>query len=189
MQIVKLKTRYLVNLELEADRRKRRACAWLASIGLTLGGLLVLLLTGCTTPGTGSNPMTIAAFTTAVSLGEGFALEMHPEITPYIKAAADVVCATANGTNVSPDNIVAALNAANITNDTARLVVNGSIAIYDTVFTLIGTNGIASQPVLQGYAKALCEGMRNGIPPTASAMRRVTVGKHAPSEIKAPHLR
>lgn len=185
--IIQLKTRHLTNLELASAQRCNRLRIVLAyfGAGLLLAG--ILLLAGCSTTGTGANPMTTAALTAAVSLGESFALEQHPEAVPFVRAGADVVCSAANGTNIAPADIVAAMTAANITNDTAKLILNGSIAIYDTVFAFIGTNGIQSQPALQDYTKALCAGMEQGLPTAGRAARMARSG--APSMIKSPHLR
>ncbi len=120
--------------------------------------LTVTLLTGCQNPNT--RPMTHAAFTAAVTLGEQFALEQHPEATPYVRAAVPVVCGVANGTNVSPQAIVSALEAANVTNATTKMIINSSLALFNVVISGLSTN----QTEIRLYAVDLCNGMTAGLP-------------------------
>lgn len=120
--------------------------------------MLGLLLAGCTSQNQG--PMSHAAFTAAVTLGEQIGLETHPEAVPYVRAAVPVVCAVANGTNVSPAEIVAALEKANVTNATAKLIINGSLSLLNIVVAGVGTN----ETEIRLYGKDLCNGMQAGLP-------------------------
>jgi len=137
-----------------------------------------LLLCGCKTNG----PMTHAAFRAAVTLGEQVALEQHPEATPYLRAATPVVCAVANSTNASAGEIVAALEAAGVTNQTAKLIINGSLALLNVVVSGLGTN----QTEARLYSQDLCAGMQAGLPPAADG-RESMVRRNVPA-LNFPHL-
>jgi len=147
------------------------------SLILKLGLLSVsiMFLAGCTNPG--GQAMSHAAFTAAVTLGEQFALEQHPEAVPYVRAAVPVVCSVANGTNVSPQAIVSALEAANVTNATTKLIINSSLALFNVVISGVSTN----QTEIRLYAQNLCYGMTAGLPSTLSEKKSV--------RLTAPHLR
>ena len=137
----------------------------------------LLALVGCKTP---SGPVGHAAFTAAVTLGEQFALESHPESEPYVRVGATAVCAAAHGTNVSPAAIVQALNLAGVTNAQAKLIINSSLALFNVVITYAGTN----QTEARAYAQDLCNGMNAGLPSnTSSVARRAKIAR-----LTAPHL-
>ncbi len=103
--------------------------------------------------------------TTAVATGVTFGLERDPGAAPYLRAAAPVVCAAAAATNIQPAQIVSALESANLvaTNSSAVLILNASLAIYDTIFESYGSNWVASQPVLQDYLGGVCDGINEGL--------------------------
>ena len=117
-----------------------------------------LFFTGCANPN--QSAMSHAAFTAAVTLGEQFALEQHPEAVPYVRAAVPVVCSVANGTNVSAQAIVSALEAANVTNATTKLIINSSLALFNVVISGISTN----HSEVRLYAIDLCNAMTAGLP-------------------------
>ncbi len=109
--------------------------------------------------------MSHAAFQSAVMLGEQFAIETHPEAVPYLRLATPIVCAAANGTNVSPAQIVAALQAAGITDPATKLILNGSLALFNIVVA-----GITDQSEARLYAQDLCQGLTLGLPPSGPAL-------------------
>jgi len=156
---------------------KHHASKYLALLSVV--GLLAF--SGCTSTNPNVRPMTHAAFTAAVTLGEQFALEAKPEAVPYARAATAVVCSVANGTNVSPAAIVAALNAANVTNATAKMIINSSLAIYNVVIMAypVSTN----QSEIREYAKDLCNGLTAGLPPTNAGLE----AKHK-AALSSPHM-
>lgn len=174
MNIIPLRTRYSALLEPEKNDRQRKLCLLTVALASILAGVCLLFM-GCTGPNQG--PMTHAAFTAAVTLGEQIGLETHPEATPYVRAAVPVVCAVANGTNVTPAEIVKALEAANVTNVTAKLIINGGLAIFNVVVTGLGTN----QTEIRAYGQDLCDGMRAGLPPESAMARKAS--------LLPPHLR
>jgi hypothetical protein len=142
---------------------------------LSLAGLL--LVSGCSTvqPSPTLGPTVLTA---AVSLGVSFGLEQHPEAAPYVKIAETTICAAAAGTNIAPADIVSALSGAGITNAEAKLIVNGSLAIYNVAYAQYGTNLTKFKP----YAQALCDGIRQGLPPGNMTAR-------ASKQVLPPHLR
>lgn len=139
---------------------------------LTIG--LAGLVAGCSTT---TQPITHAALRAAVTLGEQYALQVHPEATPYLQAATPVVCAVANGTNANPQTVVDALSGV-VTNAEAKIIINGSLALLN-----VAVASITNAPDVALYVKDLCVGMENGLPPTGPNMRRA--GKLT----NAPHLR
>ena len=137
--------------------------------------LPLIVLSGCKT-----GPMGHAIFTAAITTGEQVALVTHPEIAPDLRAGAAVVCAVANGTNATPEAIVAALEAAHITNVLSRVVLNSSLSIFNTVVASVGTNNTAQVKL---YAQDLCNGLTAGLPPGMTALR------HNRPAVIPPHLK
>jgi len=183
MNTTKLRTPYSVKCEHDARNRQERVWTVIGSVIAALFiGLCLLLLNGCATTSPNA-PMSHAVFTAAVTLGEQIGLETHPEATPYVRAAAGVVCSVANGTNVTPAEIVKALEAANVTNSTARIIINGSLAILNVVVAGLGTN----DNEIRLYGKDLCQGMQLGLPPDDHSS---LIEKHAKKgKVLPPHLR
>jgi len=140
--------------------------------------LALVALCGCGTTNTGQ--MSHALLQASVTLGEQYALQQHPEAIPYIKAATPVVCAVAHGTNANPAAVVDALYVSGLgTNDTAKLIINGSIALLNiAVASVGGTN----QPEISAYVTDVCVGMQNGLPGAPM------MAKHA-NALTSPHLK
>jgi len=130
----------------------------------------LLALCACKT----QSPMSHVLFQQSVTLAEQYALYTHPDAIPEVRSAAGVVCSVANGTNANPAAIVAALSAAHITNANTILIVNGGLAILNTVVAAVGpnTNEIAL------YSKDLCIGMQNGLPANGGRERRALNSPH-----------
>lgn len=123
-----------------------------------------LAFTGCQTGPKLSPALVSVAVSTGVSLG----VDKYPQTIPFIRAATPVVCAAANSTNIEPAQVVAALESSGVidkTNTTARLILNGALAVYITVFDNFGENWVNSKPELQSYLKAVCDGLTTGVPP------------------------
>ncbi len=139
---------------------------------------LAVGLCGCKTT---SSPVSHAAFTAAVTLGTQYGIETHPEALPYIRAATPVVCAVANGTNFSPAAVVAALDRSGLTNASAKLIINGSLAILNVVVIAVGPT---NQTEIAAYGKDLCNGLTAAIPSNGSvAARRSKLAR-----LTTPHL-
>ncbi len=174
MNIIQLKTRHSLNLQLEKSYQQRRLCLLTVSIATILAAVCLLFLSGC---GTIQSPITIQAFQSTVTISEQFAIESHPEVVPEIRAATGIVCAEAAKTNTSPAGLVAAVNAANLS-ATGKLIVNSSLAVYNVVYAAVGTN----QAVIHEYENALCAGMQGGLPPENATVQRKAI-------LLPPHLR
>jgi len=125
---------------------------------LTLVLIIALACAGCAT-NSNTGAITHASVRAAVSLSERFALSRHPEAKPYVQAGAEVICAVANSTNANPAAIVAALDAAGVTNSTTRDIVNGGLAIVNVAIAAIGTN----QNEIRLYSQDVCQGMQDGM--------------------------
>lgn len=143
--------------------------------------VLTLIASGCAVTNPNA-PMTHAAFSAAVTLGERFILEAHPEAVPHVRIATAVICSAATGSNVQPAQIVAALTEAGITNAHAKDVINVGIALYNVVFASYGADWVNNQPTLKLYMQDLCNGLTAGLPPESQALAR----KQLPLP---PHLR
>jgi len=134
--------------------------------------------------------MSKALFVTTVSTGVAFGVEKYPQATPYLKVAAPIICAAGNSTNVSPADVVAALNnspAANaIATPEGKLILNGALVLYISLFDSYGSDYIKNTPQLQQYLQWTCESIELGLPPaktTGFAAKDVMRLKQLP-----PHL-
>ncbi len=153
-------------------------------VALTFACLLpmLLLFAGCKT----NSQFSHAAFTAAVTLGEEIAVETHPEAVPFLRLAVPVVCSVANGTNVTAPEIVAQLEAAGITDPVTRIILNGSLALFNVAITSLSTN----QSELKLFAIDLCNGLSAGLPP--APVHGMAALRRPPPSVKAPlppHLR
>lgn len=131
-----------------------------------------------------SLPMQKALYVTTVSTGVAFGVEKYPTALPYLRVAEPIICAAGNGTNITPAEIVAALQNSPAANAVAtregKVIMNGVIAIYIGVFESYGTDYVAHHEQLSNYLKWTCEAMGMGLPQTnaASAMRRKPLPPH-----------
>ena len=133
---------------------------------------LAALVTGCASTQTVITPATIQ---TATTLSVEGALIAEPDALPEVKIAGSVICAAAASTNVSPEAVVADLQAAGLTNNAAEytLIVNGVLLIYETAYNSLVNP--ADQATAQPYLQAVCNGINAAIP--ASAARRALLKK------------
>jgi hypothetical protein len=130
-----------------------------------------VLITGCSTTSTVITPATVQ---TATTLSVEGALIAEPKALPEVKIAGAVICAAAAGTNVSPAAVVADLQAAGLTNNTAdTLIVNGVLLIYETAYNSLVNP--ADQASAQPYLQAVCNGINAAIP--ASVAKRALLKK------------
>lgn len=101
----------------------------------------------------------------------------HPEILAEVKAAADIICALAARTNVSPAAIVAALDATGNLNAQSWFIVTGALGTYEILYH--GSDQNEAPRTMQPYAAALCGGLQDAVlfplppvPGATKAMRR-----------------
>lgn len=127
--------------------------------------LLAFVLVGCKN----SSPLTYSlATSTLVSYG----LRNSPETAGYLRDVQPVVCSVANGTNLTPAQVVAAIESSGI-DDSAegRLVVNGILLLYISAFDSLGT-GTNNTANVSPYAQAIfCDGFAWGLAASPSEMR------------------
>src|SRR2546423_1751861 len=127
---------------------------------------IALVVTGCkTTPQT-----TQAIVQSTVATGVMFGVQKAPDAIPYLRAAAPVICSAANGTNLSPNQVVAALEssqAAALKTPTATLIINGALSLYMVLWDQYGSEYVKNTPLLQSYLVGTCNGITEGLPPTS----------------------
>ena len=115
----------------------------------------LLALTGCKTSNPNVGP---ALLRLGVSSGAGYSLMRYPAAVPAVRASADIVCAVAAGTNVSPANIVAALDAYNFNTAESIFIINAALGAYELCF-----NGLSDTGDAKPYAEALCGGLQDAL--------------------------
>lgn len=133
-----------------------------------LSALSLILLLGCAT---GNNFLNIQYFTMTIADSTRVGIDAFPEAKPGVAIARDVICAAASKTNINPDTIVASLKSAGVTNNYARLIVDGGLIAYSSALNLVGTNIDSAEP----YLKAFCDGLTQALPTEAAkkAMRKL----------------
>jgi hypothetical protein len=140
--------------------------------------VLLVLSVGCST--TGSNPLlTPSALRAEVGAGVRIGLDLYPNATPEVSLARDVICAEVAKTNLDPAVIVRDLEKLGLTNQHTKLIIDGGILAYNTVFSLVSTNALSS---VQPYLDALCAGFSDALPAAGLAAR-------ANRKALPPHLR
>lgn len=137
--------------------------------------LAVIVLTGC---GTVKSVVTPPIVQSGVAAGVRFGLTKYPSATPAVRVAVEVICSAANGTNVSPTEIVAAIESSNYENlktAEAIFITQGIITLYSTAWNSFASDAIAQSEALP-YLQAVCNGGRDGLSgiPTAAIGSRVS---------------
>jgi hypothetical protein len=134
-------------------------------LGLWAAPLLAVLLTGCAS-GKQNGPMTVALVRASVSTGALFGIEQDPTVVPYLKAAKPIICDAAGSGKVNPAEVVAALQSSSSANQlktpAAVAIINGSLAIYEAVYSYYGTNVQTS--VVEPYLQGVCLGLGDALP-------------------------
>ena len=109
------------------------------------------------------------ATATAVSYG----LRNSPQTANYLRAVQPVACAVASGTNLTPADVVKAIDASGIAgnSDEARAIVVAAELLYITAYDALGsrTNAAAVRP----YTTAVfCDGFAAGLAGAPSVRSR-----------------
>jgi hypothetical protein len=130
---------------------------------------LAVFVAGCTT----QNPTgTRAIVTIIVRDGATFGISRSPAAVPYLKAAAPVVCAVANSTNLTPESLVAALDGIPVAKSPeAGLIIDGVVAVYDGYFEQYADNWVKNQATLQSVLLGCCDGLNQALAPPPMAAR------------------
>lgn len=130
---------------------------------MLLATALLSFTVGCRSPG-----LTKTIVQTAVATGVGFGVLEEPNAIPYLRASAPVICSAAHGTNLSPAEVVEALEsspASKLKTPEAVLIMNGVIGIYTGIWETYGGD-IDDRPFLQAGLEGACEGIKLGLPPS-----------------------
>ena len=117
-------------------------------------------LVGCGSTGSRIGPPMVRV---GVSTVTGYALAKHPQAMPVVRASADVICAQAASTNLSPVNVVAAVHAYTEQTPESVLIVNGALSLYTLVWNSYGTDAVNNLPTLQQYLQATCDGLNEAL--------------------------
>lgn len=104
--------------------------------------------------------------------GVSVGLAIYPDATADMTKAATVVCAAASAStnlvNINPGNLVAAMQAAGVTNQNAKIIASGVIVVWNRVWAYFEPGGLTNTAVISDYANSLCTGMKAGLPPTGA---------------------
>lgn len=126
--------------------------------------LPVILLAGCTST---KQLITPAIVRQGVSALEGYSISKYPDTVPYLKAAAPVICSAANSTNLSPTQVINALEkskANELKTPQGVLILNSLLVLYIGIWDAYGDDAVNRSPDLQSYLKATCDGMNDRLP-------------------------
>lgn len=138
-----------ISLETTNTMKKLIALSLLAAI---------ITLTGCKTNDNAN--VGPALLRLGVSTAAGYSLLKHPEAVAGVSVGASIICAAANGTNISPAQVVAALNAYGELTPEAVFVLNAAIGAYTLAFNgLSDTNNATANP----YLVATCGGLQDAL--------------------------
>lgn len=145
---------------------------------ITLLGAL-LLSSGCA----GQFQVSPAVVQQGVASGVSYSSAKFPTAVPYLLAAGDVICSEANGTNLAPADVIAAIessNASQFKTPEAVLILNSALTLYIGIWDSYGSNALANATTLQPYLKATCDGINQGLPPQGGKLM-LHKGQQAPS--------
>ena len=136
----------------------------------------LLAFTGCQNTG----PIAKSLYVTSVSTGVALGVRRYPETKLYLQVATPIICAQASSTNVTPEQIIAALGnspeATAAATPQGKLILNGALVLYFGIFDAIG---IKDMPTLQNYLGWTCEALTLGLPP-ADKLRLNVNGRYLP---------
>jgi hypothetical protein len=122
---------------------------------LSIAAVALLVTAGCKTANPNAGP---ALLRLGVSTTAGYSIMRYPQAVPGVRAGADVICAAAAGTNVSPVQIVAALDAYGVKSPEAVFILNAALGAYNIAY-----NGLSSTNAAQPYAQAVCDGLHDAL--------------------------
>lgn len=144
---------------------------------ILLFGLCLSLLTGCTS----INPiLSTQLLRSGVATGVSYGVSRYPQSVPGVRVVTEVVCAAAASTNISPANVIAAIQSSGVelTPETT-LIVNGALLLYTGVWNAYGENAV-NNPALKPYLQATCDGMKDGLPSTTAKALEMKVDTRWP---------
>lgn len=134
----------------------------LKSLLVLLSATLALATTGCK-----NHQMNASLVRTGVAAGVSYSAVAYPQAVPYLRMSSVVICSQASGTNLSPAEVVAAIEASPeadaIKTPEGVIILNGALTLYNGLWESYGADAIANAPTFQLYLKATCDGIHDGL--------------------------
>lgn len=130
--------------------------------------LISAMITGCQTSTPTISPALVQqGVTTLVQYG----IQKEPAAKPGVQAAALLICSAADGTNLSPTQVVADIGKIDpsMNTPTAVLIENSALTLYVGIWESYGADAVNRSPQLKLYLQATCAGMNAGLGTTAAA--------------------
>lgn len=116
---------------------------------------LAVSLVGC------KSPIAPGLVRLGVSSGASYSLLKYPQAGPAVKASAEIICSQANGTNLAPSAIYAAVDAYTQKTPESVLIVNTALGFYTLIWNGYGADAVNNQPQLKLYLEATCGGLND----------------------------
>lgn len=126
-----------------------------------LAALTLALLTGCS-----SVKISPAIVHQGVSAGVSYSVTKYPNAVPYLRAAAPVICSAANSTNLSPNEVVSAIESSGASafkTPEGVLILNTALTIYIGLWNSYGDTALNNAPQFRLYLLATCNGLNDGL--------------------------
>lgn len=137
--------------------------------------LLIPLLAAALLCGCATNPRPIV--TVIVKDGVRFGVSRSPQAVPYLQAVTPVICSVANSTNLTPESLVAAIDAIPFAKPPeAGLIIDFVVGTYDGYFEQYVDTWTSQRPLLKNVLLGCCDGLTLGLfpPPLMLARRQWT---------------
>ncbi len=98
-----------------------------------------------------------------------YGVQKEPSAIPGVRAAGAVICSAADGTNLSPAQVVADIGSISpsLNTPTAILIENSALTLYIGVWDSYGADAVNRSPELKLYLQATCAGINAGLGTTA----------------------
>lgn len=141
---------------------------------------LVLALCGCQSPNLGP-----ALLRSGVGVAAGFSILRYPDAAPGVKVGAEVICASAHHTNLSPAQITADLDAYGGRTKEATFILNSAINTYSLVYNSLSSTNPA---VVSPYVFALCDGLNDALLLAPKPGLAKSASRNAPPNVKWPQV-
>lgn len=163
---------------------RRQATAMKRFFLIPVALAVVLAFTGC---GTVKSTLKPAVVQSGVAAGVRFGVAKYPTALPAVRVATEVICSAANGTNISPAVIVAAIESSSyesLKTPEAVFITQGIVTLYSAAWNSFASDAVAQSEALP-YLQAVCNGGREGLAGFSTAASRAL----APGQLNWPQLR
>ena len=155
-----------------------------AKVAMLFFAASLLALTGC---GTIKPLLTPAALQGEISTGVALGLDVSPQSAKDVALARDVICASAQSTNVSPASIVADMAQLGVTNTTSKVIINGGFFLFEDVLSMLGTN--ATLATIEPYLVSTCNGFTDGLNMSPAQVAQLKKARASKAILLPPHLK